>query len=46
MSTQQGSMVVNALSRLLEVVAKSVKHDTDMSTILTIELFQVDVMQL
>ena len=37
---QQESMSVNALSRLLEAVAKSVKHATAMSTILAIELFQ------
>ena len=40
MSVQQESMSVNALSRLLEVVAKSIKHATDMSTVLAIELFQ------
>ena len=33
-------MSVNALSRLLEAVAKSVKHATAMSTILATELFQ------
>ena len=33
-------MSVNALSRLFEAVAKSVKHATAMSTILAIELFQ------
>ena len=33
-------MSVTALSRLLEVVAKSIKHATAMSTILTTELFQ------
>ena len=37
---QQESMSVNALSILLEAVAKSVKHATAMSTILAIELFQ------
>ena len=37
---QQESMSVNALSRLLEVVAKSIKHATAMSTILAVELFQ------
>ena len=37
---QQESMSVNALSRLLEAVAKSIKHATAMSTILAIELFQ------
>ena len=37
---QQESMSVNALSRLLEAVAESVKHATAMSTILAIELFQ------
>ena len=40
MSAQHESMSVNALSRLLEVVAKSIKRATDMSTILVIELFQ------
>ena len=33
-------MSVNALSRLLEAVAKSIKHTTAMSTILATELFQ------
>ena len=33
-------MSVNALSRLLEAVAKSIKHATGMSTILAVELFQ------
>ena len=33
-------MSVNALSRLLEAVAKSVKHATAMLTILVTELFQ------
>ena len=33
-------MSVNALSRLLEAVAKSIKHATAMSTILATELFQ------
>ena len=37
---QQVSMSVNALSRLLEAVAKSIKHATAMSTILAIELLQ------
>ena len=37
---QQESMSVNALSRLLEMVVKSIKHATDMSTILAIKLFQ------
>ena len=37
---QQESMSVNALSRLLEAVAKSVKYAIAMSTILAIELFQ------
>ena len=37
---QQESMSVNALSRLLETVAKLIKHATAMSTILTTELFQ------
>ena len=37
---QQESMSVNALSRLLEAVAKSIKHATAMSTILAVELFQ------
>ena len=32
-------MLVAALSRLLEAVAKSIKHATVMSTILTMELF-------
>ena len=36
---QQESMSVNALSRLLEAVAKSVKHAAAMSTILATELF-------
>ena len=35
----QESMSVNALPRLLEEVAKSIKHATAMSTILAIELF-------
>ena len=38
---QQESMSVTALSRLLEAVAKSIKHTTAMSTILTTEIFQV-----
>ena len=33
-------MSVTALSRLLEAVAKSTKHDTTMSTILATEIFQ------
>ena len=33
-------MSLNALSRFLEAVAKSIKHATAMSTILAIELFQ------
>ena len=33
-------MLVAALSRLLEAVAKSIKHATAMSTLLTTELFQ------
>ena len=37
---QQQSMSVTALSRLLEAVAKSIKHATAMSTILATELFQ------
>ena len=37
---QQESMSVEALSRLLEAVAKSIKHATAMSTILTTEIFQ------
>ena len=37
---QQESVLVNALSRLLEAEAKSIKHATAMSTILAIELFQ------
>ena len=37
---QQESMSVNALSRLLEVVAKSVKPATAVLTILAIELFR------
>ena len=36
---QQESMSVNALSRPLDAVAKSIKHNTAMSTILTIDLF-------
>ena len=36
----QESLSVDALFRLLEVMAKSVKHATAMSTILAIELFQ------
>ena len=37
---QQESILVNALSRLLESVAKSIKHATAMSTILAIAFFQ------
>ena len=37
---QQESMSVAALSRLLDAVAKSIKHATAMSTLLTTELFQ------
>ena len=37
---QHESMSVTALSRLLETVAKSIKHATAMSTILATELFQ------
>ena len=37
---QQESKSINALSRLLEAVANSVKHATAMSTILATELFQ------
>ena len=37
---QQESMSVNALSRLLKAVAKSIKHATAMSTVLATELFQ------
>ena len=37
---QQEPMSFSALSRLLEAVAKSIKHATAMSTILAIELFQ------
>ena len=37
---QQDSMSVNALSRLLEAVANSIKHATAMSITLPIELFQ------
>ena len=40
LSLQQESMLVAALSRLLEAVAKSIKHATAMSTLLTTELFQ------
>ena len=40
LSLQQESMSVAALSRLLEAVAKSIKHATAMSTLLTAELFQ------
>ena len=37
---QQESMSVTALSRLLEVVANSIRHSTAVSTILATELFQ------
>ena len=37
---QQESMSVNALSRLLEAVAKSIKHATAVSTVLAVEMFQ------
>ena len=37
---QQESMSVMALSRLLEAVAKLIKHATAMSTILTTEIIQ------
>ena len=37
---QQQTMSVPALSRLLEAVAKSIKHATAMSMILTTEIFQ------
>ena len=37
---QQESMSVTALSRLLEAVAKSIKHSTAMSTIFTTQIFQ------
>ena len=37
---QQQTMSVQALSRLLEAVAKSIKHATAMSTILAMEIFQ------
>ena len=40
LSLQQESMSIAALSRLLEAVAKSIKHATAMSTLLTTELFQ------
>ena len=40
LSLQQESMSVAALFRLLEAVAKSIKHATTMSTLLTTELFQ------
>ena len=40
MSAQQESVLVNALSRLLEVVAKSIKDATDMLTTLAMDLFQ------
>ena len=42
LSLQQDSMSVTTLSRLLEAVAKSIKHATTMSTILAIELFRLD----
>ena len=37
---QQQTMSVPALSRLLEAVAKPIKHATAMSTILATEIFQ------
>ena len=37
---QQQTMSVQALSRLLEAVAKSIKHAAAMSTILATEVFQ------
>ena len=37
---QQELMLVAALSRLLEALAKSIKHSTAMSTILATEIFQ------
>ena len=37
---QQQTMSVQALSRLLEAIAKSIKHATAMSTILATEIFQ------
>ena len=37
---QQESMSVTALSRLLEAVAKSIRHSVTMTTILATELFQ------
>ena len=37
---QQQTMSVPALSRLIETVAKSIKHATAMSTILATEIFQ------
>ena len=40
MSAQQESMPVNALFRLLEAVAKSIKHATDLWTIMAIELLR------
>ena len=40
LSLQQESMSVAALSRFREAVAKSIKHATAMSTLLTTELFQ------
>ena len=40
LSMQQQTMSVQALSRLLEAVAKSIKHATAMSTILAMEIFQ------
>ena len=36
---QQESMSVTALSRILEAVAKSIRHATEMSTILATQLF-------
>ena len=43
---QQESMSVVALSRLLEAVAKSIKHATAMSTLLATEIFQARWTQL
>ena len=37
---QQQTVSVPALSRLLEAIAKSIKHATAMSTILATEIFQ------
>ena len=43
---QQESMPVSALSSFLEGVAKSFKHATAMLTILAIDYFRLDAMQL